>query len=289
MGRYQWKHLNKQQLGRFYEQHVQMEMAMRGFELYPPAVDDHGVDLVARWPKSPFFEVQIKAIRSPGYLFVLKKYFEPHPGLYLAVGLHLEGQEPVSLLIPSMVWQNTANDVLLTAVFCENDYTRLKSAPEYGVRLNASRFDALHQRFGLDAMLQGMAHPTTSAPTVLSAHPAPSPSSADHEIDPRFVRTIFCDASVFSGEPGAYLAQQKGFTEEQANLALAIHGSDLYPAQSSESAEIANALMAAGVAQWQGNSEGPLVFSSKVLYLLERYGKDVPWFIALWKAGLSNG
>lgn len=266
MQRYQWANLNKQQLGQFYEQHMQMELAMRGFELYPPSVDDHGVDLVARWPKSPFLELQIKAIRTPGYLFVRKKHFEPMPSLYLAVGLHIDGQEPASLLIPSMVWQQPANDPLLDSVFCDNDYYGLKSDPEYGLRLTPKRFDALRKRFDLHTMLEGISRP---------------------ELNARFLRTVFCDSFVFSSKPHCFLEQQDELSQEQQNVALAVHASKLYPSKMEQAIDTAVAL--GEIFRWQSNSEGSLIFASKVLYLLERYGQDAQWFIEMWKSGDGVG
>ena len=259
MQRYQWKGLNKQQLGRFYEQHVQMELAMLGFELYHPAVDDHGVDLVFRWPKSPFLELQIKAIRKPEYLFVRKKHFEPSPGLYLAVGLHIDGQVPASMLIPSLVWRGRVDDALLDSVFCSNNYEGLKSDPEYGLRLTPKRFDALRERFDLRTMLEGIIRPALNA---------------------RFLKTVFCDAFVFSSTPHSYLEQHESLSPEQKNLALAVHASDLYPSEMEKISVMVNALGA--VFHWQDNSEGPLILTGKILYLLGRYGQDVPWFIHMW-------
>ena len=264
MQRYEWKNLNKQQLGRFYEQHVQMELAMRGLELYPPAVDDHGGDLVARWPQSDFLEFQIKAIRKPGYLFVRKKHFKPNPALYLAVGLHIDGEEPASLLIPSLVWHQCVDDPLLDAVFCENDYEGLKSVPEYGLRLTQERFDALRERFDLGAMLRGMRRP---------------------ELDSGFLRTVFCDAFIFSRQPRTYLEQHPALSPQQINLALAIHTSDIYPEEMEKTMALADALDT--VFRWQSNSEGVLIFVSKILYMLERYGSDAAWLISMWGPGES--
>lgn len=262
MQRYQWESLNKQQLGRFYEQHVQMELAMRGFELYPPAVDDHGVDLVARWHRNPFLELQTKAIRKLGYVFLRKKYFRPDPAVHVALGLHVEGQEPVSLLIPSMVWKQCEDDPLLKAVFCENDYEGLKSEPEYGLRLSAARFEALRERFDLGAMLAGLCMPA---------------------LDSRFLRAVFCDAFLFCDAPRSHLQQHPELTPEQADLAMAIHASALYPVEMEKTMALAHALQ--GTFPWQDNSEGPLVFASKVLYLLERHGRNAAWFIDLWEQG----
>ena len=261
MQRYQWSRLNKQQLGRFYEQFVQMELAMLGFELYPPAVDDHGVDLVARWQKDAFFEVQIKAIRKPDYLFLRKKHFEPSLSLHLAVGLHVDGREPVSLLIPSSVWQtDKSQDPLLSAVFSENDYEGLQSDPEYGLRLTASRFDELHQRYAIHTMLDQWVRP---------------------QLDSNFLHTVFCDDFLFSHKPLTYL-ETHPLPEAQARLAMAIHAARFDRNRAEETASAMESLSA--VFEWQSNSEGPMIFAQKAMYLLERYAQDMDWFVKLWRA-----
>lgn len=265
MKRYQWTSLNKQQLGRFYEQHMQMELAMRGFQLYPPAVDDHGVDLVTRWQKGDFLELQIKAIRKPSYLFLRKKYFEPGPALFLAVGLHIDDQEPLSLLIPSQVWRQCAEDQLLKDVFCENNYEGLKSEPEYGLRLTPERFEALRNRFSLDVTLANISRPTLmSQPT----------------LDIEFLRTVFSDDFIFSVQPRVHLEQHPNLTREQRDLALEIYASDLYPKEMEKIVELTHSL--SDTFGWQGNSEGPLIFVGKILFLLERYDLDAAWLIDVW-------
>ena len=261
MQRYQWSRLNKQQLGRFYEQFVQMELAMLGFELYPPAVDDHGVDLVARWQKDAFFEIQIKAIRKPDYLFLRKKHFEPSPSLHLAVGLHVDGQEPVSLLIPSCVWnEDKSQDPLLSAVFSDNDYEGLQSDPEYGLRLTASRFEALHQRYAMHNMLTLLVRPS---------------------LDSGFLRTVFCDDFVFTHQPLNYL-ENHPLPQAQAQLAMAIHASKFDRHRAEETAKAMESLNS--IFHWQDNSEGPMIFAQKVMYLTDRYAQNLDWFVKLWRS-----
>ena len=99
-------------------------------------------------------------------------------------------------------------------------------------------------------------------------------------LDAQFLKTVFCDAFVFSAAPQSYLEQHEALSPEQKNLALAVHVSDLYPSEMEKTSAMAHALSA--VFRWQDNSEGPLIVASKVLYLLERYGQDVPWFIHMW-------
>jgi CheY-like chemotaxis protein len=86
MRRYQWSSLNKQQVG------VKMEFTMYGFQ---------GIDFVARYKQGPFVAVQVKSLRTRGYLFMEKTKFPLDGDTYLAFGLLNEGQAPALFLIPS--------------------------------------------------------------------------------------------------------------------------------------------------------------------------------------------
>jgi hypothetical protein len=77
MARYQWSALNKQQVGKFAEYFVKMELTMYGFEVYTTDVDDRGIDFVARKGHGPFIEVQVKALRDYGYVFMQKTNLNP--------------------------------------------------------------------------------------------------------------------------------------------------------------------------------------------------------------------
>ena len=66
MLRYNWSCLNKQQIGTYAEYFVKMELTMYGFQVYTTEVDDRGIDFVARYERGPFYQVQVKSIRSNG-------------------------------------------------------------------------------------------------------------------------------------------------------------------------------------------------------------------------------
>jgi len=141
MERYQWSKLNTQQVGTYCEYFVKMEFTMYGFEVYSTEVDDRGIDFVARRPGKPFLEIQVKSLRSYGYVFLPKSKFFPSENLYLAFGLLFEGASPQLYLIPSMVWREP------TATFVERNYDApdLKSKPEWGInvsRRNMSEIEA---------------------------------------------------------------------------------------------------------------------------------------------------
>ena len=55
--RFDWKKLNRQQVGAFSEYFVKMELTMYGFQVYGSEVDDRGIDFVARYEKGPYFYV----------------------------------------------------------------------------------------------------------------------------------------------------------------------------------------------------------------------------------------
>ena len=120
---------------------------MYGFEVYTSEVDDRGVDFVARKDKGAFLEVQAKSLRDYGYTFLRKSHFTPKEGLYVALGLLLDGKEPMSFLIPSQVW--TKPD----SVFVDREYDApgQKSPPEWGINFSRKSLPALRRgRFVFD-------------------------------------------------------------------------------------------------------------------------------------------
>lgn len=137
MPRYQWSDLNTQQVGTYSEYFVKMELTMHGFQVYGTEVDDRGIDFVARHGHGPFLEVQVKSLRSIGYVFMRKEHFRPADNLHLALALLFEGQAPQLFLIPSTVWN--APD----SVFVDRNYDGLKSAPEWGLNLSQKNMSAL--------------------------------------------------------------------------------------------------------------------------------------------------
>lgn len=140
MQRYDWNHLNKQQVGAYAEYFVKMEFTMHGFQVYRTEVDDRGIDFVVRYERGPFLQVQVKALRSDsGYVFLQKSKFQLADDLYLALGLLLESQPPKLYLIPSTVW------LAPNTVFVSRDYEGLKSLPEWGLTVSRNNLAALEQ------------------------------------------------------------------------------------------------------------------------------------------------
>lgn len=125
-----WSRLNKQQVGAYAEYFVKMELTLYGFQVYGTEVDDRGIDFVARHEKSDFIEVQVKSIRSAGYVFMQKSKFEIRDSLYLALVLLREDESPDLYLVPSIRWRSEDK------FFVSRDYVGLKSDPEWGLNLS---------------------------------------------------------------------------------------------------------------------------------------------------------
>ncbi len=135
--RYQWKELNKMQVGTFSEYFVKMELTMFGFEVYTTEIDDRGIDFVARLPGENFLTIQVKSIRDANYVFVQKDKFQLSETNLLALAVLKEGIAPKLYLIPSTVW-NEPN-----SLFVSRDYEGKKSKPEWGVNLSGRTFPML--------------------------------------------------------------------------------------------------------------------------------------------------
>lgn len=99
-------------------------------------------------------------------------------------------------------------------------------------------------------------------------------------LDAQFLRTVFCDAFIFSLQPHSYLEQHPELTGEQQNLALQIHASNLYPKEMAKIVKLIDSLSTTFL--WQNNSEGPLLFVGKILFLLDQYGLNAAWFVDVW-------
>lgn len=130
MKRYNWKILNNQQVGSYAEYFVKMELTMNGFQVYTTEVDDRGIDFIARFEQKPFIEVQVKSLRSMGYVFMQKSKFEIHEHLYLALGLLFENLPPKLYLIPSTAWLSP------DSLFVGRNYEGLESKPEWGLNIS---------------------------------------------------------------------------------------------------------------------------------------------------------
>jgi hypothetical protein len=130
-----------------------MELTMWGFQVYGTEIDDRGIDFVARFEQEPFIEVQVKSLRSTGYVFMQKEKFVLSEYLYLALGLLFDGQPPDLYLIPSVVW-NQGN-----AIFVSREYEGLKSKPEWGLNLSKKNMPLLEE-YRFDKVVETMVSET---------------------------------------------------------------------------------------------------------------------------------
>ena len=137
--RYNWKILNKQQVGAFSKYFVKMEMTMYGFHVYPSETDDRSIDFVCRYKNGPFLSIKVRSIRESGYVFMQKDKFELSPNLYLALAILHEGTEPRLFLIPSEAWKKP------NALLVDRNFEGKKSKPEWGLNLSNKNMDLLEQ------------------------------------------------------------------------------------------------------------------------------------------------
>jgi hypothetical protein len=134
-----WASLNSLQLGRFAEYHVTMALVRAGLDVYTPAIDDRGIDLVARLGPGRYLEIQVKATRGFNYVFLRKSVFAIDSFRYLAYVLLNGETEPTVFLIPSTAW------LVPNGLFVSRDYEGKKSAPEYGLTVTRSNLGELNR------------------------------------------------------------------------------------------------------------------------------------------------
>lgn len=128
-----WTRLNNLQPGKYAEYFAKMEFASYGLEVYTSEVDDRGIDFIVKDLQGRFCEIQVKALRGTGYVFMQKSKFNiDNRNLYLTLLLFEQGRLPEIFLIPSEAWAQP-NDV-----FVNRDYGKpgQKSKPEYGINVS---------------------------------------------------------------------------------------------------------------------------------------------------------
>lgn len=137
--RYAWSCLNHLQVGRYAEYFVKMEFTLLGFDVYASEVDDKGIDLVIRQDLDRYYDIQVKAVRSPTstYIFMRKSVFALRETLLLAVVLLEEKKTPRLYLIPSAAWLEP------NALLVSHDYVGKKSEPEWGLNLSTRNLPLL--------------------------------------------------------------------------------------------------------------------------------------------------
>ena len=136
-----WSTLNHLQLGRYAEYYAKMEFASYGFEVYTSEVDDHGVDFVAKLPcENNFLEVQVKAVRNYGYVYITKaKMPKLSDNRFVCYLNFTDGKLPDVFVIPASVWEKP------NSIFVDRPYDKpgQKSAPEWGIQISKKNYHLL--------------------------------------------------------------------------------------------------------------------------------------------------
>lgn len=123
----EWSKLSSMQLGRYAEYYAKMEFASYGFDVYTSEVDDHGVDFVARNPiNNIYYEVQVKALRNTGYVFMKKKDMLITDNRLICLLLFTNDNLPAVYVIPATAWQAPEKPLV------SHDYDE----PEWGINLS---------------------------------------------------------------------------------------------------------------------------------------------------------
>lgn len=112
------------------------------------------------------------------------------------------------------------------------------------------------------------------------------------EVDSKFLRLVFRDAFIFSGNIENYFdLHESDFSIGQKKLAKKIRSKSLYPERDDDVFKLMDDLDDMFV--WQSNSDGLLYFVGNILFLLDYFKKDADWFNNIWNEGvredLSNG
>lgn len=128
-----WSKLNRMQLGRYAEYYAKMEFASYGFEVYTSEVDDRGIDFIAKNPKDKtYYEIQVKAIRNSGYVFMKKEHMQITNNRLICLLLFMENHLPDVYVVPATAW------LAPNALFVEHNYEKngQTSAPEWGLNIS---------------------------------------------------------------------------------------------------------------------------------------------------------
>jgi hypothetical protein len=133
----EWNKLNRLQKGSFGEQYAKMLFTKYGAEVYSSDVDDRGIDFVARFPNSEFYDVQVKTVMDMNLAYINKTKFKKSER-FLVVLVRLEqGKEPEVYVFRATEWDS--EDGLLKY----NPYIEAESAPAYEIHLSRSRLQQM--------------------------------------------------------------------------------------------------------------------------------------------------
>lgn len=126
-----WSQISPLQLGKIAEYYAQAEFLSYGFEIYDTAVDDRGIDFIAR-KNDEFFEIQVKAVRNYNYTFISESKMPRLSEKRLVCYMNfIDNEQPIAYVIPATVWMSP-NEVFT--------HKKHENGAEYGI--NNSRKNA---------------------------------------------------------------------------------------------------------------------------------------------------
>ncbi len=138
-----FEHLNKLQVGKIGEYWAKIWMTFAGFDIYTTDVDDKGIDFIIRTDNEKHIDVQVKTIRTTGYVYVTKETWKSglRENLNLVLVLLKNNEMPSVYFIPSKVWENP------TALFTDKNYEKegQTSKPEWGINISKKNMEELEQ------------------------------------------------------------------------------------------------------------------------------------------------
>ena len=145
-----WSKLSSQQAGRYAEYFVQMTFTAYRYSVYRTEVDDRGIDCVVRLDNGPYYEIQVKSLRKPGYVFTPKSKTPLAPDRLIVFAYMLDGEEPALYLIPSLAWRQP------NALLKDRDYgPGKKSEPEWGLNVSSKTMPALEE-YNFDRVIHSL-------------------------------------------------------------------------------------------------------------------------------------
>jgi predicted RNase H-like HicB family nuclease len=132
-----WNRLTRLQKGAFGEQYAKMLFTRHDAEVYSSDIDDRGIDFVARFPGSEFYEVQVKTVTNMNLAYINEDKFK-RSDRFLVVLIRLEqSKEPKMYVFRGNEWDS--KDGLLKY----KPYTNAKSQPAYEIHLSQGRIQQM--------------------------------------------------------------------------------------------------------------------------------------------------
>lgn len=138
-----FEHLNRLQVGKIGEYWAKIWMTFAGFDIYTTDVDDKGIDFIIRTDDEKHIDVQVKTIRTTGYVYISKETWKSglRENLNLVLVLLKNNEMPSVYFIPSKVWENP------TTLFTDKNYEKegQTSKPEWGINISQKNMEELEQ------------------------------------------------------------------------------------------------------------------------------------------------